>query len=344
MSTYYGSISFVICNRKKQETVNKFPNKPLVSIIVPLFNEEEYIADCLNSLLSLDFSENKYEIIVIDNGSNDRSCEIVKEFEVNFFSMPAVKVGAVRNYGASLAKGEIFVFIDSDCTVDVGWLKDGINELAHFDAVGGLVMLRKNPSWIEKNWVLSSSRSFKFQSTFSGASIFIKKSVFDSVGGFDATLNVGEDSQLTYDLIKQGFLIDINPKLNVTHLGFPTTIIDFIYRQKWHASDYAFKFTQIFSDKIFFLVFLYLVCLILMIISIFAMNAVLFIGVLCFMLFIPGILTVKRVLRYGGISKDHNLASIYVVDFFYILGRVLGFVEGMARILFNRKSKVYKAQ
>lgn len=324
--------------------MNKFSNRPLASIIVPLFNEEEHVADCLNSLLSLDFPEKKYEIIVIDNGSEDRSCEIVKKFDVKFFSMPAVKVGAVRNYGASLAKGDIFVFIDSDCTVNNEWLKDGINELAHFDAVGGLVMLRKNPSWIEKNWVLNSSRSFKFQNTFSGASIFIKKPVFDSIGGFDATLNAGEDSQLTFDLIKQGFLIDINPKLNVTHLGFPTTIKDFIYRQKWHASDYAFKFTRIFGDKIFFLVFLYFICLILMVVSLFTMNEVLFIGALCFMVFIPGVLTVKRILRYGGISKDHNLASIYVVDLFYIIGRMLGFIEGMARRLFNRKSKIYKVQ
>jgi glycosyltransferase involved in cell wall biosynthesis len=322
--------------------VNKPYTKPDVSIIIPLYNEEEYIADCLNSLLSLKFPEKRYEIIVIDNGSKDKSCEVVKKFDVKLLSMPDVKVGAVRNYGASLAQGDILVFVDADCTVDDEWLEKGVQELEQYDAVGGLVMLRHNPSWIEKNWVLNSSKSYKYQSTFSGASIFIKKTVFEAVRGFDASLNAGEDSQLTYDLINQGFKIDINPQLNVTHLGYPTTIKEFVNRQKWHAADYAFKFSQIFSDKIFLMVFLYLMCFILLVISVLVMNIYLFICVTFFLLLMPAVLSIKRIIRYGGIRKGHNLASIYLVDCLYLLGRLLGLIVGAFNYLLNRKSKIYK--
>jgi len=229
---------------------------PYISIIIPLFNEEKYISDCLNSLLLLDYPKDKYEIIVVDNGSTDTSCTIVEQYRVQLILCPEVKVGEVRNYGVSQSKGELLVFIDADCTVDKNWLKQGINALKHFDAVGGLVMLRQNPSWIEKNWVLNNSKSFKYQNTFSGACIFIKRTVFNAVGGFDIYLNAGEDSALTQALVKSGFSIDINPKLNVTHLGYPTTILEFIERQKWHASDYIFHLNKLFTDKILLLVFI----------------------------------------------------------------------------------------
>ena len=86
----------------------------------------------------------------------------------------------------------------------------------------------------------------------------------------------------------------------------------------------------------------YFICFILLVISIFVMNIPFFISIVFFILFIPGILTIKRILRYGGINKNHNLASIYVVDFFYLLGRMLGFIEGVAKLVFNRKSKMLK--
>ncbi len=312
-------------------------SKPFISIIIPLFNEEKYIRDCLDSLFSLNYPTDKLEIIVVDNGSSDRSAEIVKEYAVKLYSLPEVKVGAVRNYGVSKSNiGEYVAFLDADCTVEPEWLEAGVIELQTYDAVGGLVKLRKDPSWIEKYWLLNDSVPSVFQNTFSGASIFIKRNVFEDIGGFDENLNAGEDSALTSSLINQGYKINITTRLNVTHLGFPTTVADFIDRQKWHASDYIEKLGDLFRDKVLFIVVLYLTSIVFMPVG-FLFSDVIFLISLATIIVSPAIFSTKRIIRYGGLKPGYSVLLIYCVDFLYLIGRVYGLLTG---IFF----KIYKSK
>ena len=77
---------------------------PTISIIVPLYNEEQFIGKCLESLVECEYPSNKKEIIVVDNGSCDSSFEIASEFDVTLLKIVDVKVGAVRNFGVHHAK------------------------------------------------------------------------------------------------------------------------------------------------------------------------------------------------------------------------------------------------
>jgi glycosyltransferase involved in cell wall biosynthesis len=93
------------------------------SVVVPFFNEGKHIERCAKSLLSQDFDRKDYEIILIDNGSSDNSCEIVRRYpEIILLHEDKPGPYAARNKGIKVAKGDVIVFTDGDCEVSSDWL------------------------------------------------------------------------------------------------------------------------------------------------------------------------------------------------------------------------------
>jgi len=110
-----------------------------VSIIIPTLNEEELIADCLQSLRNQSFKD--FEIIVIDGGSTDRTVEIAKEYTDKVILAPDSKIGEARLIGVKEASGNIIVSTDADTVHPPFWLQ---NLVRHFNdpevvAVGGAI-------------------------------------------------------------------------------------------------------------------------------------------------------------------------------------------------------------
>lgn len=90
--------------------------KPLVSIIIPLYNCAEYIDECLNSVLNQEVSD--IEVIVVDDGSTDEGAKSVKKFKnVKLIQQPNQGVTAARKSGVTAAGGEWIMFVDADDTV-----------------------------------------------------------------------------------------------------------------------------------------------------------------------------------------------------------------------------------
>src|SRR3990167_4182565 len=99
-----------------------------VSLIIPAYNEEEVIGNCLKSLLKQTFKP--LEIIVVDDGSTDNTISIVKNCQLptvncQLFCQKHLGPGSARNLGASKAKGEILIFVDADMTFDKNFVKIG---------------------------------------------------------------------------------------------------------------------------------------------------------------------------------------------------------------------------
>lgn len=317
-------------------------NYPFISIIIPVFNEERYLAHCLKSLEDLEYPPDKLETILVDNGSTDRSLLIASEFDVAIFVKKKVNVGAVRNYGVSQSIGEFVVFLDADCTVEPRWLRDGL-ELAQKEGgvAGGLYLLRDDPSWVELGWVLRSSRNFTYQKTLVGGCIFIKKDTFVSIGGFDERLSAGEDTDLNNRLVKAGATIAVSSRLSVVHLGYPNTIRAFMKRQMWHSEDYWQRLARGDMDAILLITILFLSCLITIMLCLFFSGPI---EIVIFCLFglilCPMILTVKRAWRYQLKVNDFKLISLaYILDCFYLLGRTIGVFRSVRRGLFKSKIK-----
>lgn len=95
----------------------------MISVIIPTFNEEENIAQCLVSLSHQTMPRSEYEIIVVDGGSKDATCEIAKKYADKVFVQTSRKVGGARNDGVMAAQGDIIATTDADCILPPHWLK-----------------------------------------------------------------------------------------------------------------------------------------------------------------------------------------------------------------------------
>jgi glycosyltransferase involved in cell wall biosynthesis len=317
-------------------------NHPFVSIVIPVFNEERYIASCLNSLTKLNYPSEKLEIILVDNGSTDRTMEIASTYDIKLYEYPGVKVGAVRNYGASQAKGEIIVFLDSDCVVSTDWISTGLNCLSqNLDAVGGLYLLRNKPAWVERYWILNSGRDFAYQNTFVGGCIFIYHNAFAAVGGFDELMSAGEDTDLTCKLKHAGYKIDIDPKISVIHLGYPETALAFLKRQMWHSENYYQNFPAVLKDKIFLLTNVFFLGLIIMLLSPW-LEINLWLTGGSMLTIPPAVLSVKRIARYKLKSiKITDILPIYTLDVLYLTGRICGSIKSLRNLA--KRSSIKKS-
>jgi glycosyltransferase involved in cell wall biosynthesis len=94
----------------------------MISVIIPTFNEEENIAQCLVSLTHQTVPRSEYEIIVVDGGSKDATREIAQKYADSVFIQKSRKVGGARNDGIMAAKGEIVATTDADCILPPAWI------------------------------------------------------------------------------------------------------------------------------------------------------------------------------------------------------------------------------
>jgi len=96
-----------------------------ISVVVPLFNEERYLAACLQSLLSQTYPKDRYEVIVVDNGSTDASYAIAEQYpQIKLLLEPERGSYVARNRGIAEANGAIIAFIDPDCLPSKDWLQN----------------------------------------------------------------------------------------------------------------------------------------------------------------------------------------------------------------------------
>jgi glycosyltransferase involved in cell wall biosynthesis len=103
---------------------------PFVSIVVPLYNEEQWIEECIRSLLAQDYPADRYEIFVVDNNSTDRSARLAARFDrVRLLHEPQQGDFAARNRGIRESRGEILAFTDADTAPRPDWLRSIVTHM-----------------------------------------------------------------------------------------------------------------------------------------------------------------------------------------------------------------------
>ncbi len=318
-------------------------NLPFVSIIIPAFNSERTIGMGLESIKSLNYPKERFEIIVVDNGSKDKTSEIVKEFGFRVLHKPLIKVGALRNCGAKVSRGDVLAFTDSDCIVPEQWLMKAVEILEDdtVGAVGGGCLVPTNASWLERAWV-SEQKDPIIQSKYLPACDFIlKKEIFNRLGGFDETIIAGEDDDLAIRLRKEGYNLIVHKSCYVIHLEYPKSLMNVAKRQIWHGKNILENRENIF-DKMLVFTHLYAISLFMLSFAIITApkSKVLLIITISCLLSIPIISAAYKTYRslVSGHSLSPILRFIYLIPIFlfFFFGRSVGLFYNYKDIIMKR--------
>ncbi len=204
--------------------------KVKVSIIVPVYNAEKTIFKCINSLTEQEFDD-IYEIIIVDNGSTDRTINILNSFankKIKIASESERGPAAARNKGISLAKGEYIAFTDSDCEVHRNWLSTLLNtiEKTGADVVGGgvycpfknIVSIAAEISLFGE-FTASEDNVSRYTRLIPTNNVCYKKEIFDKLGVFDVRFKYagGEDALFNWIIYKNNFKIFYNNGIRIIH-------------------------------------------------------------------------------------------------------------------------------
>lgn len=294
----------------------------VVSIIVPAKNEENYINNCLKSIKEMDVPADwDSEIIVIDNMSSDRTASIAKSFGVRVLPYESKKIGDIRAFGASRARGQVLAYVDADCSVRPSWVNAALAVLEDnsVGAVGGYLDLPHSASCIERGWAIPFTKNEREDVELVGASFIVRRDVYDLVKGFNKNLSTGEDSEISRNIIASGYRTKMIPSCNVVHYGYPATIRDFFDRQVWQVLGQISP-RKLFSDMTIFASIVFSVSILSSIfLLIFESKFWLLFVVLSFL--IPFVFAAKRVVDLGSFPNVRSWPAIYFVSILYFLGR-----------------------
>lgn len=202
-----------------------------ISIIVPVYNRPQEIASLLNSLCQQ--TDSKFEVIIIEDGSSDDSKSIVAPFKhklnLSYYYKENSGPGLSRNYGVEKAKGNYFIFFDSDCEIPQNYIatvRKHLNE-SYTDAFGGpdkagstFTPIQKAINYAMTSWLTTGGirgqkntmEKFHPRSFNMGFS----KAVFEKTGGFSA-MRFGEDVDLSIRIFKAGFNAQLIEEAFVWH-------------------------------------------------------------------------------------------------------------------------------
>jgi cellulose synthase/poly-beta-1,6-N-acetylglucosamine synthase-like glycosyltransferase len=198
--------------------------QPFVSIIVPTHRRRDLLKCLLHSLSRLDYSSDRYEVIVIgDTTYDDGTRHLIKEitaaapFKLSYFGSNAKAPAAKRNLGIKHAKGELIGFTDDDCIADPDWINRVIPHFADLAVAGvqGKTIIPR-PDRLDSAFYRAAHLS---RPGYQTCNIFYRKKALKEAGGFDErfTESSREDSDLAFTILKRGYKIGYAPAAVIKH-------------------------------------------------------------------------------------------------------------------------------
>lgn len=186
---------------------------PAVSVVVPVLNGEETIRDCLVALLRMDYPANRREIVVVDNGSTDRTGEIVRAFPVRYLAEPVRGLSHARNRGVEATSADVVAFTDCDCFASTRWLSDLVEGLGEDGAAAATGEVVAYPPATPAERYMAIRKPLYSQWTTDGArpwfqlgNAALRREVFDRVGLFDPRFSWAcENIDFSWRFFRAGF-------------------------------------------------------------------------------------------------------------------------------------------
>lgn len=180
---------------------------PFVSVVVSFHNETRFLRKCLESLLKQMYPQDRYEIILVNDGSTDASeasvSDLTKGTKVKIVAQADKGPAAGRNLGAITAKGTIVAFTDPDCVAHETWLSEHVGQYVS-SQVGGAVG-RVETDWEKLLYPIRISPAA--YPGYITCNISYRREVLEEVGMFDENFRWVEDDELAYRVIEAGWTI-----------------------------------------------------------------------------------------------------------------------------------------
>ena len=190
----------------------------MISVVIPLYNKEKSITTTLESVLAQSYTD--YEVIVVDDGSTDKSADIVRELKnekIILISQPNAGVSAARNAGVLAAKGEFVAFLDGDDLWDKDFLREMARLIKEFPGKSiyglGCEQIKWGNKPIPKDRYYRGDATWSYDTmAFTGSSACVNKKDAIEVGLFDTRMTHGEDLDMWWRLmLLHGGASDMRP-------------------------------------------------------------------------------------------------------------------------------------
>jgi glycosyltransferase involved in cell wall biosynthesis len=202
--------------------------RPFVSVVIPVYNDPERLAACLECLARQTYPADRFEVVVVDNGSKAPVSAICGALS-NAVCLSESRAGsyAARNLGVRNAKGEIVAFTDSDCRPESDWIERGVAAILG-ETSPGLVAGRVDiffrdpdrPTWVElyeKIFAFPQEENARARHYGATANLFTTKAVLEAVGPFDDALVSGGDHEWGDRAHRAGFPVRYADDARVLH-------------------------------------------------------------------------------------------------------------------------------
>jgi glycosyltransferase involved in cell wall biosynthesis len=213
------------------------PENAEISFIIPTLNEERNLSTTIDSIKAT-MGNHRYEIIICDNGSQDKTTSIARSFGAKVYPDPIATIGGLRNLGARMSTAPLLVFLDADVALDNSWWGELRKILVSWTVnstfiTGSPCSTPKDSGFYERNWF----SKFKHSNSnyINSGHLIVTRCAFDSINGFDEALKTAEDYDLCQRAKKRAISIFSSDTLKAYHNGYPKKLIDFVSRESWHG-------------------------------------------------------------------------------------------------------------
>ena len=313
-----------------------------ITVAVLTRNNEDTLEFCLDAIVLQSDRSAKVELLVFDNGSTDKTIDIIKKYGVKYRILPKFNIPQLRNMAVRLAQSEIIGFVDSDCIIGSNWISRALQVLKEPDVsiTGYKYSLPGKSTWLQKSWYSNNKKKRRDDQLIPGGNFVIKKKSFWSIGGFDEKLETGEDADLLDRARNSGLKIVSDPGLVNLHLGFPKNLLDFYRKEKWYGKGTHFHSLLKGNDKPTLGAIAFFLCILFSFVSsLFLYHWFTLTGIgLALCLCIAAAIHRRLVNGVG-----HSIVSMTCIYAIYFLGRISSLIELLFKKVFEKKeSKIKK--
>ena len=290
-----------------------------IDFIIPTLNEEDNIPLLISSILEQEIPEwiKISNIIVVDNGSKDRTLELANKYGASVYLKPNLSIADLRNFGANIANGNIIIFSDADNVLR----KDVVSCVVSILAANPLAALGPdglipygNSTWLQNIWyyhtrVLKENNETLEVENLSSGFFAIWSKIFREIGGFNGSLSIGEDSEISKRLTKSGYRLLKSNKVIVYNTGHPKNIQDFMKREFWHGDSFKHLIIHRNIDLLTVYFFVNLILWINLIFSLFFFRSTLF--------FVLNLTLILIIPLYKAFKKENGI-NIKLIKLFFV--------------------------